>query len=76
MRVTSEFDCLILRNPMVCVVHYARVHKQWSAMPKYDVAEVTTFVTSRPADSNVDFANNLKSTNGNEDWILNDENEH
>lgn len=45
-------------------------------MPKYDVAEVTTFVTSRPADSNVDFANNLKSTTGNEDWILNDENEH
>lgn len=56
----SKSDCVILRSSMVWIANNARVPEQWPTTPKYDVAEITTFVTSRHADANVDFAKKFK----------------
>lgn len=52
---------------MVYIAHNAKVHEKWPTTPKYDVAEISTYLTSRHADAILDFANNSKLTTKNED---------
>lgn len=56
---TPKFeDCVILQSLKICIAYNARVSKHWPTTPKYDVAEITTFVTSRYADVNVNCEQN------------------